>query len=105
MSRRSKIELQAFPPLFKRRRVVGSLIGGIPETQEMLDYCAAKNITADIELISIKDINSAYVRIEKSDVKSFCDRSGDFVSVAALRRSQMPLLKGCKGLRPKITYQ
>ena len=35
----------------------------------MLDYCAAKNITADIELISIKDINAAYVRIEKSDVK------------------------------------
>jgi uncharacterized zinc-type alcohol dehydrogenase-like protein len=63
------IEVQAFPLLFKRRRIVGSLIGGIPETQEMLDYCAAKCITADIELISIKDINSAYVRIEKSDVK------------------------------------
>jgi alcohol dehydrogenase (NADP+) len=63
------IELQAFPLLFQRRRVVGSLIGGIPETQEMLDYCAAKNITADIELISMKEINGAYVRMEKSDVK------------------------------------
>jgi alcohol dehydrogenase (NADP+) len=63
------IELQAFPLLFKRRRVAGSLIGGIPETQEMLDYCAAKNITADIELISMKDINAAYLRMEKSDVK------------------------------------
>jgi len=63
------IELQAFPLLFKRRRVAGSLIGGIPETQEMLDYCAAKNITSDIELISMKDINAAYLRMEKSDVK------------------------------------
>jgi len=63
------IELQAFPLLFQRRRVVGSLIGGLPETQEMLDYCAAKNITSDIELISIKDINGAYARMEKSDVK------------------------------------
>jgi uncharacterized zinc-type alcohol dehydrogenase-like protein len=63
------IELQAFPLLFQRRRVVGSLIGGIPETQEMLDYCAAKNITADIELIRMTQINDAYVRMEKSDVK------------------------------------
>ena len=63
------IELQAFPLLFQRRRVVGSLIGGIPETQEMLDYCAAKKITSDIELISMKEINGAYVRMEKSDVK------------------------------------
>jgi uncharacterized zinc-type alcohol dehydrogenase-like protein len=63
------IELQAFPLLFKRRRVAGSLIGGLPETQQMLDYCAEKNITADIELIPMRDINEAYVRMEKSDVK------------------------------------
>jgi uncharacterized zinc-type alcohol dehydrogenase-like protein len=63
------IELQAFPLLFQRRRVVGSLIGGLPETQEMLDYCAAKKITADIELINMKDISGAYERMEKSDVK------------------------------------
>jgi alcohol dehydrogenase (NADP+) len=63
------IELQAFPLLFQRRRVVGSLIGGLPETQEMLDYCAQKNITADIELIRMDQINEAYVRMEKSDVK------------------------------------
>jgi alcohol dehydrogenase (NADP+) len=63
------IELQAFPLLFQRRRVVGSLIGGLPETQEMLDYCAAKNITADIEMIAMKDIHQAYERMEKSDVK------------------------------------
>jgi len=63
------IELSAFSLLFKRRRVVGSLIGGIPETQEMLDYCAAKNITADVELIGMPEINTAYQRMEKSDVK------------------------------------
>lgn len=63
------IELSAFSLLFNRRRVVGSLIGGIPETQEMLDYCAAKNITADVELISMPEINTAYQRMEKSDVK------------------------------------
>jgi alcohol dehydrogenase (NADP+) len=63
------IELQVFPLLFQRRRVVGSLIGGISETQEMLDYCAAKNITADIELIRMSEINEAYSRMEKSDVK------------------------------------
>jgi uncharacterized zinc-type alcohol dehydrogenase-like protein len=63
------IELQVFPLLFQRRRVAGSLIGGLPETQEMLDYCAAHNITSDIELISMADIDSAYHRMEKSDVK------------------------------------
>jgi len=63
------IELQAFPLLFQRRRVVGSLIGGLPETQEMLDYCAAKNITSDVELINMKDIERAYERMERSDVK------------------------------------
>ena len=63
------IELQAFPLLFQRRRVVGSLIGGLPETQEMLDFCAEKGITADIELIRMADINTAYTRMEQSDVK------------------------------------
>lgn len=53
----------------KRRRIAGSLIGGIKETQEMLNYCAEKNITADIELIRIDQINEAYERMLKSDVK------------------------------------
>jgi uncharacterized zinc-type alcohol dehydrogenase-like protein len=61
--------LNAMALVFRRRILAGSLIGGLPETQEMLDYCAAKNLTSDIELISIKDINGAYVRMEKSDVK------------------------------------
>jgi alcohol dehydrogenase (NADP+) len=59
----------AFNLVFQGRSLAGSLIGGIAETQEMLDYCAANNITSDVEVIDIKDINKAYVRMEKSDVK------------------------------------
>ena len=59
----------AFNLVFQGRSLAGSLIGGIAETQEMLDYCAANNITSDVEVIDIKDINNAYVRMEKSDVK------------------------------------
>jgi alcohol dehydrogenase (NADP+) len=55
--------------IFYARSLSGSLIGGIAETQEMLDYCAANNITADVEMINIADINKAYERMEKSDVK------------------------------------
>ena len=55
--------------VFFGRSLSSSLIGGIKETQEMLDFCAAKNITADVELIDIKDVNKAYERMEKSDVK------------------------------------
>ena len=55
--------------IFKRRNLAGSLIGGIQETQEMLDFCAEHNITSDIELIAIQDINEAYERMIKSDVK------------------------------------
>lgn len=55
--------------VFKRRSIGGSLIGGLPETQEMLDYCAAKGITSDVEIIPIQKINEAYERMLKSDVK------------------------------------
>lgn len=55
--------------IFKRRRIAGSLIGGIKETQEMLDFCAEHNITSDIEMIPIQQINEAYERVIKSDVK------------------------------------
>ncbi len=55
--------------IFKRRRIAGSLIGGIKETQEMLDFCAQHNITSDIEMIPIQQINEAYERVIKSDVK------------------------------------
>jgi alcohol dehydrogenase (NADP+) len=59
----------AFNLLAKRRRLAGSAIGGIRETQEMLDFCGEKGITADIELIKIQDVNRAYERLLKSDVK------------------------------------
>ena len=57
------------PMIYKRRSVAGSLIGGIKETQEMLDFCGEKNIVSDIEIIKMQDINDAYERMLKSDVK------------------------------------
>ena len=58
-----------FNLVFKRRAIAGSLIGGIPETQEMLDFCAQHGITSDIEMIKMQDIETAYARMLKSDVK------------------------------------
>lgn len=55
--------------LLKRRSLAGSAIGGLPETQEVLDFCAEKGITADVELIRMQDIEAAYARMLKSDVK------------------------------------
>ncbi|NIJ33536.1 NAD(P)-dependent alcohol dehydrogenase [Sphingomonas oligoaromativorans] len=55
--------------IFKRRAIAGSLIGGIAETQEMLDFCAEKGIVSDIEMIRIQQIDEAYDRMQKSDVK------------------------------------
>lgn len=59
----------AFGLIMGRKSLAGSLIGGIAETQEMLDYCAEHNIVSEIELIDIKDINNAYERMLKSDVR------------------------------------
>ncbi|EEG08747.1 NAD(P)-dependent alcohol dehydrogenase [Pseudogulbenkiania ferrooxidans] len=58
-----------FGLIFKRRRIAGSLIGGIRETQEMLDFCAEHDITSDIEQIPMAYINTAYERMLKSDVR------------------------------------
>lgn len=58
-----------FNLIMKRRSIAGSLIGGIPETQEMLDFCAQHGIVADIELIRADEINDAYERMLKGDVK------------------------------------
>jgi len=55
--------------IFQRRAIAGSLIGGIAETQEMLDFCAERGIVADIELIPARDIDEAYDRMQRSDVK------------------------------------
>ena len=61
--------INAFGLLFRRRKLSGSIIGGIRETQEMLDFCAAHGFASDIETIGIQGINDAYERLLKSDVK------------------------------------
>jgi uncharacterized zinc-type alcohol dehydrogenase-like protein len=67
------LSVSAFSLLVNRRSLSGSLIGGIAETQEMLDFCGKHNITADVEVIPIQKINEAYERLLKSDVKyRFC---------------------------------
>lgn len=58
-----------FNLIFGRKSIAGSLIGGIKETQEMLDFCAEKGLTADIEMIPVQKVNEAYERMLKSDVK------------------------------------
>ena len=63
------LPLAVFSLIFARRNFAGSLIGGIPETQEMLDFCGKNNITSDIEIIPMQKINEAYERMLKSDVK------------------------------------
>ena len=60
---------QVFNLIMKRRAIAGSMIGGIPETQEMLDFCAQHGIVADIETIRADEINGAYERMLKGDVK------------------------------------
>jgi uncharacterized zinc-type alcohol dehydrogenase-like protein len=63
------MQVPAFSLIMGRRSLSGSPIGGLPETQEMLDFCGAHNITADVEVIPIQKINEAYERLLKSDVK------------------------------------
>ena len=61
--------LNTVPMIMGRKKVAGSLIGGIAETQEMLDFCGKHNIVSDIEIIKMQDINEAYERMLKSDVR------------------------------------
>jgi uncharacterized zinc-type alcohol dehydrogenase-like protein len=63
------LDVSAFSLIMARRNLSGSNIGGIPETQEMLDFCGKHNITADVEVIPIQKVNEAYERLLKSDVK------------------------------------
>ena len=63
------LRVPAFSLIMRRRSLAGSAIGGIAETQEMLDFCGANNITADVEVIPIQKVNEAYERLLKSDVK------------------------------------
>ena len=63
------LSISAFGLIMNRRSLSGSIIGGIAETQEMLDFCGANDITADVEVIPIQKVNEAYERLLKSDVK------------------------------------
>jgi len=63
------LAVPAFSLIFNRRSLSGSPIGGLPETQEMLDFCGQHNITADVEVIPIQKVNEAYERLVKADVK------------------------------------
>jgi len=63
------LPLSVFGLLMRRRSVSGSIIGGIAETQQMLDFCGQHNITADVEVIPIQKVNEAYQRLLRSDVK------------------------------------
>jgi uncharacterized zinc-type alcohol dehydrogenase-like protein len=63
------VPVGAFSMIAGRRSLAGSLIGGIKETQEMLDFCGKHTITSDIEIISISAVNEAYERVVKSDVR------------------------------------
>jgi uncharacterized zinc-type alcohol dehydrogenase-like protein len=58
-----------FSLIMKRRSIAGSLVGGLPETQEVLDFCADKNITADVETIAARDIDRAWDRMLEGDVR------------------------------------
>ncbi len=62
-------QIHAFSLIGGRKSLAGSLIGGLPETQEMLDYCAEHNIVSDIEMIDIKNVHEAYDRMMKGDVR------------------------------------
>jgi uncharacterized zinc-type alcohol dehydrogenase-like protein len=73
--------VSAFPLLMRRRRLAGSLIGGIRETQEMLDFCAAHGVVCDVEVIPIDRINEAWDRVVRSDV-----RYRFVIDIASLKR-------------------
>lgn len=77
-----QVPLGAFPLIMGRRSLAGSLIGGLAETQEMLDFCGKHNITSDIELIDIQQVNEAYERVVKSDV-----RYRFVIDIASLKKS------------------
>ena len=61
--------LQGSNLIIGRRRLAGSVIGGIPETQEMINFCAKHNIVSDVEVIPMQSVNQAYERLVKNDVR------------------------------------
>jgi hypothetical protein len=85
--------------VFKRRSLAGSLIGGIAETQEMLDFCGDHGITSDIELISMTDIDNAYERMLKNDVKYRF-----VIDIVPSQRSALDVLVAAVGL-PEAVHE
>eukprot|EP01041_Mallomonas_annulata_P006211 gene6211-12581_t len=83
--------VNAFPLLMKRRMIAGSLIGGIPQTQEMLDFCGKHNITCDVEIINASQIDAAYNRTVAGDTKVDSVRNGPvcakYTSIASVKLS------------------
>ncbi|WP_221885142.1 hypothetical protein [Sphingomonas sp. TF3] len=77
-------ELNTAPLVRGNRRIAGSLIGGIAETQEMLAFCASKDVLPEVEMIRMDEINEAYDRMERSDVhyRFFIDMASLGTSVA-----------------------
>jgi uncharacterized zinc-type alcohol dehydrogenase-like protein len=75
------LSLSSFGLIFGRKSVSGSPIGGLAETQEMMDFCGQHSITSDVEVIAIQQVNEAYERLLKSDVK--CRFSIDMASLKA----------------------
>ena len=63
------VDLHSLGLVFGNKTIAGSLIGGLKETQEMLDFCAEHNIVSDVEMIKMEDINDAWDRVMKADVK------------------------------------
>jgi uncharacterized zinc-type alcohol dehydrogenase-like protein len=63
------VPLAAASLVMQRRHLAGSLIGGIRETQEMLDFCASRGVVSDVEVIPIRMVNEAYERVIRSDVR------------------------------------
>jgi uncharacterized zinc-type alcohol dehydrogenase-like protein len=79
------LPVSVFSLIMRRRQFAGSLIGGVPETQEMLDFCGEHGITCDIEMIRMQQINEAYERLLKSDV-----RYRFVIDMASLKESSAP---------------
>lgn len=78
------VSFNAFGLMMKRKSIASSPIGGLPETQEMLDFCAQHGIVSDVEIIPVNAVNAAYERILKSDVRYLCHRYGVATFIARI---------------------
>ncbi|KAI9165468.1 hypothetical protein LWI28_014748 [Acer negundo] len=101
------LELPIFPLVIGRRLIGGSNVGGIKETQEMLDFCSKHNITADIELIRIDELNKAMERLAKSDVSKSMEKHKEHLKIALsiLKQNQLYVKRSkCEFRKTKLEY-